>query len=189
MFAPDVSLLTWVAEHRTLWATKLSSLMLSASSSGPVIGALALLAVLFVVVRRRWASAIVVGSAAVTAVFLASALKVLIGRQRPPAALALVHAHGFSMPSTDGALTAAAALALLLVTAWPTQNARRAAAAGLGVAVVLVGACLVYLGAHWPSDVLAGWVVGALTAWTCYRVHRWISRRYPLSRRPRISRA
>ena len=151
---------------------------MSAGSSAPVLGALALLALIFVAVRHRWTTAVVVATAAITAVLVTSILKSLIGRERPPASLSLVHAGGFSMPSTDGALTSAAALALLLATTWSTRYARRAAAAGLGVAVVLIGVVLVYLGAHWPTDVLAGWVVGALAGWGCHRAVQWTSRRW-----------
>ncbi|MET3804240.1 undecaprenyl-diphosphatase [Nakamurella sp. UYEF19] len=166
--------MTWVAEHRTLWATRVSNLLFSASGNRRVIGGLLLLAAVLLAIRRRWGVVFVVGSAAVASVVLTGLLKMLIGRPRPPVGLAIVEAVGYSMPSTDGALTASAALALFLVTAWPTQNARRVGAAILGAAVLLIGACLVYLGAHWPSDVLAGWLVGALIAWACYRVQRWI---------------
>ena len=69
-------------------------------------------------------------------------------------------------------------------------DARRLAGAGraparlkaylLTVAVLLtllIGASRVYLGVHWPSDVLAGWCVGSAWAMLCWLVARWLQRR------------
>lgn len=87
-------------------------------------------------------------------------LKALVDRPRP----ALAAGFGSSFPS--GHVLAAAAF-WGLVPPWMYVVTRRrwawAASAGLAaIAVVSVGLSRVYLGAHWPSDVLAGYVAGAV---------------------------
>jgi undecaprenyl-diphosphatase len=120
----------------------------------------ALLAVVLVVARRAYRQAVAVVLAVVTAGVAARLLKEIIDRPRPPADLALVHLGGASMPSTHAAFTSAAATALLLATTWTSTRARFLWALILAAGTAVVGVCMVYLGGHWPTDIVAGWTLG-----------------------------
>jgi undecaprenyl-diphosphatase len=64
-----------------------------------------------------------------------------------------------------------------------SQERRRLKAWFLLIAASLtfmVGVTRVYLGVHWPTDVLAGWMAGATWALLCWLVARWMQRRKAL---------
>ena len=91
------------------------------------------------------------------------ALAAVIGRSRPPEADWEMHAAGFSMPSGHTATATFAAGLLCLGLARGTRSAWRfAAMAVLTLWAVLDGVGRIYLGVHWATDVLAGWLLGAL---------------------------
>ena len=96
---------------------------------------------------------------------LSNLVKVLVGRARPVVQHAVDHAPGYSFPSGHATNTTIAAI-VLLVLLWPLLRHRgRTVGVALAVAaVLLIGLDRVLLGAHYPSDVLGGYLLGAAVA-------------------------
>lgn len=95
-------------------------------------------------------------------------LKLQYQRPRPPGPW-LVHASGYSFPSGHAVIAVAfyGVLAYYL-TRPPLAGERHLAALIVSVLVVmLIGISRIYLGVHYPSDVLAGWAVGGVWASLC----------------------
>ncbi|MBC3764220.1 phosphatase PAP2 family protein [Quadrisphaera sp. RL12-1S] len=94
---------------------------------------------------------------------VSASTKRLVDRPRPPAAEALDHPLDPSFPSGHATASAALAtgLAVLAVAALRSAVARVLAVAASAAYSLVVGLSRVYLGAHWLTDVLAGWCTGA----------------------------
>ena len=115
---------------------------------------------------RRWGDALFL-SAALLAPAVNPALKELAARPRPDPALALVEETGYAFPSGHAVLVAAFFGALIvLLGRWRYLEGRpmlRLTAQGALLLLLLgVGASRVWLGVHWPSDVIVGFLFGAL---------------------------
>jgi membrane-associated phospholipid phosphatase len=156
----DEHVLRLVVAHRTGWATSGARAMMDAGTSVAVLVVVGVLVVAVVVARRAYRPAVAVALAVVASTAAAGLLKQLVDRARPPADLALVHLGGAAMPSTHAARTAATATAVIVAVTWRSPRARFGWGLVLATITVVIGACLVYLGVHWPTDVVAGWALG-----------------------------
>ncbi|MFJ9444637.1 phosphatase PAP2 family protein [Kitasatospora sp. NPDC101235] len=85
------------------------------------------------------------------------------GRPRPPETDWAFTASGFAFPSGHAFTSALSAglLALALALARARPSATRTAAAGAVLFAGVIGLSRIYLGVHWPLDVLAGWLLAA----------------------------
>lgn len=123
------------------------------------------LLIAFVVLRHRrlWRRGVVIYAGMLACWGLTNVVKVLVHRERPVVTDAVAHAPGYSFPSGHASGAAAVAVGLLLF-AWPLLAHRAlavvAVAAGAAM-IVVVDLDRVFLGVHFPTDVLAGTVFGA----------------------------
>jgi undecaprenyl-diphosphatase len=122
----------------------------------------------------RRADAVFVVGAMCGAQLVFRGLKELLNRPRPPEDGRLVHAASESLPSGH-ATTAVVVIGALVVLAWRgrTRATRTAMVAAATLWVGAVGLTRIYLGVHWFSDVIAGWLVGAAWLALCVAALSW----------------
>ena len=113
------------------------------------------------IARRPWSG--ITGAATIGLASLGNELaKGLIARARPDLIQPIVVERGYSFPSGHAALSMVGygVAALLVARSGAPRGVKVAAAFAAGCLVALIGISRVYLGAHFPTDVLAGWLAG-----------------------------
>ncbi|MEV6997199.1 phosphatase PAP2 family protein [Streptomyces sp. NPDC093982] len=123
----------------------------------------------------RWTAVWLVVACAV-ATLVQQALKALVDRPRPVWPDPVDSAHYAAYPSGH-AMTATVVCGLLLWLAHRYGADRalwRTAVAVAAISVAGVGLTRIWLGVHWATDVVGGWLLGALVVVLAVRVHkRW----------------
>lgn len=156
----DSEILGWVAAHRLPWLDGVMWALTMAGTVGAVWIAGAVATALLD--RRRRMAAWQVGLAVLLAWTVSDGLlKPLVHRARPPVqfeATSVIGAPPSSPSFPSGHASSSAAGALMLSSAWP------AAAPAFWALAVGISASRIYLGVHYPTDVLAGFLIGLLVA-------------------------
>ena len=149
---------------------------MTALGSHLILGGATLAAAGYLLLSRQRGAALLLLAAIGGGMLLSQGLKLGFDRPRPDLVPHAVAVYTASFPSGHAMLSAVTWLTLgaLLMR---VQRRRRLKAYILSIAVLttlLVGASRVYLGVHWPSDVLAGWCVGAGWALLCWQASRFL---------------
>jgi undecaprenyl-diphosphatase len=156
---------------------------------GPVVLGLTVLAVSgYLLLHGLYRTGLFVFTASVGGWVLNWALKSAFDRPRPDIVPHLREVMTSSFPSGH-ALTSAAVYMTLGVLVMRIARTRTASSFALAVAVlvtVLVGASRVFLGVHYPSDVLAGWLVGLSWALLCLMTEIVLEHRAGLRREQQV---
>jgi undecaprenyl-diphosphatase len=125
---------------------------------------------------RQGRLALFILAAAAGAIICVTLLKLGFDRPRPDLVPHIMTAETPSFPS--GHSTAAAAVYLMLGALLARVQRRRRLrlffVALAATITVLVGLSRIYLGVHWPSDVVAGWTLGGGWAVACWLIATWL---------------
>lgn len=151
----------------------------TALGSTAVLSLLVISVTTFLALTRRPSLAWTVLLCTVSGTLLSSFTKMLIDRPRPNLVPHQVEVYTASFPSGHALMAAVVYLTLAILVA-RTQTEFRVKAFIMGFAVfitILVGVSRVYLGVHWPTDVLAGWCLGSLWALLCWLATRQVTAR------------
>jgi undecaprenyl-diphosphatase len=144
-----------------------------------VLATIVILVVVYLLIVRKYAMALLVAAAVIGGQVMSTLVKLTIDRPRPdfPDWAPLVFTPSF--PSGHAMLSAVTYLTLgvLLARAQPTPILRIYFVAVAIFLTLSIGISRVYLGVHWPTDVIAGWSVGSAWALTCGAVALWLQER------------
>jgi undecaprenyl-diphosphatase len=133
----------------------------------------------FLLLVRKWGAALLVFASVAGGSAIGSLLKLFFERSRPDLVPHGAQVYTASFPSNHAMLSAVTYLTLGALLA-RLEVDRRVKGYILLVSVlltVIVGMSRVYLGVHWPTDVLAGWSLGAAWAMAVWLVALWLQRR------------
>jgi len=136
-------------------------------------------AILYLALQRKLRAALLIVLAVVGGMLLSQSLKMAFDRPRPDLVPHGSIVYFASFPSGHSMISAATYLTLGALLA-RLQTLRRLKLFILLLAVLittLVGISRIYLGVHWPTDVLGGWTAGAVWAVLCWFVMWWLQQR------------
>ena len=158
----DPHVTAWVIAHRTGWLTSALQVLTWLGSTAVIIPAGLAIGLYFVIRRRAWRPLALLAAAVAGAIALYDIVKAVVGRPRPPAAIWIGHYTGAAFPSGHATQSAAFYAMLAIVLGAGLSSRRRAILwSAAALVVLIVGASRIYLGAHWLTDVLAGYALGA----------------------------
>jgi undecaprenyl-diphosphatase len=126
-------------------------------------------------IRRSCAAMWTILIVSLSGAALALVLKVIFGRPRPDSDLHLAFVTGDSFPSFHSIVSAVVYVTLgaMVARLTPSRLGKAYVLVFAMAVVVAVGISRVYLGVHYPSDVVGGWAAGVAWALVCWMAARW----------------
>ena len=127
-------------------------------------------------IHGRWKAAVVLAATAIGAQVTAEVIKHYVDRPRPLLVPHLDLVYSSSFPSGHAVMspTVYLTLAALFSATKPRSATGPVVFGAASLLIVMIGVSRVYMGVHWPSDVLGGWMLGSAFALAAsYAARRW----------------
>lgn len=155
---------------------------ITALGSFPILGLIIAAVTVYTILARHRRTALLILGAVLGGVVISQLLKLGYDRPRPDLGGA-THVFTASFPSGHSMLSAVTYLTLgALLTRTVASKGIKIFFIGCAIVLtLLVGISRVYLGVHFPTDVLAGWCLGAAWAALCLVAAIWLQRRAKIS--------
>ncbi|MFI8978355.1 phosphatase PAP2 family protein [Nocardia asteroides] len=173
----DPRVLDWMIAHRDEPWTRIARVITDLGDTLSMT-ILATVTTLWFLRQRNWATAVLVAVTSAGAGVLVVGIKQLVGRHRPPEVSRLVVEPSLSYPSghTLGSTVVVGIVALTVIPGLRRRAVRVAATVVAVLFPIAVGLSRIYLGVHWATDVLAGWLFGLAWLILCVTVFAWVHR-------------
>jgi undecaprenyl-diphosphatase len=150
----DWTIIAWFSQHRSPVLTQMCTL-LSHLGGMPFVLILSSLWCIVLTWYKKYTNLVFICVVILGGILLIWCLKFIVARPRPPVVLQMVETYGSSFPSAHS-FYAAMLASLAILTSQRTRQYRIILLLGI-IWLLLMGVSRMYLGAHFPSDVLAGW--------------------------------
>ncbi|EKE24352.1 MAG: Membrane-associated phospholipid phosphatase [uncultured bacterium] len=165
----DLQAVEWMSLYRTEFWNQITQ-SLSLIGGMPFVLFLSALWCIALLWYKKYTSVIFICIGIIGGILLAWLLKFAIARPRPPESLHLVESFGSSFPSAHSLY--AACLACLAIYIHRQHSRYTLIVIGAVVWMLMMGISRVYLGVHFPSDVISGWSISFIWISLWYMV--WI---------------
>ena len=179
--AADAGLTSWIQGHGTEWGETIFAYV--SLLGAPVLVGIIVIAAGVYARRRDWRRCATLVLSTASGAALNTLLKHVFHRGRPEFATEFITQSSWSFPSghaMDSMVGYGILLTVLLGTIETSRN-RRLLIAGAVVLIAAIGVSRVYLGVHYLTDVIAGWLAGGAWLFVCITAYHFAQRRRVLA--------
>jgi len=146
---------------------------------GTVITIITLIVIFYLLILKKYNELLLVLAAVLGGTVIGLGLKELFGRERPDIIFRLVDVNSLSFPSGHSMMSTVIYLSLAVLLA-RIESERKVRVYIVSIALFLsfiIGVSRVYLGVHYPTDVIGGWTIGLAWAAVCWFIAKYLQRK------------